>query len=320
MRVVCVCACHRSSTVGWLKASQLPRVQRSPCRSSARVSAQSEFIINGQKHEYPVTNDHAKIVDGRTYLKLCRRPAVVRRMLAAQVDADCSRNDSMWVLARSDVIDMIAELRFRKMKDHMLDSAQGKREFWNQSETPLCESHNLRPRRAADVRYKFWQNPTFQRAIATLPETLEIECPIDGVDAVSLTVLSNRKGPAWIQMSSSSMAWLTAAVAAQFAAGSVVQKNQPRKAMKLSEATESTTASGCEPTEAVAAESDDGTDSNNGTPEPEMTEPGHDTDRKGSPSMSPEVVRDATGGCAPTAVNPSIVQTQLSRFFAPSSS
>ena len=91
----------------------------------------AECIINGQKHEYPVTNDHAKIVDGRTYLKLCRRPAVVRRMLAAQVDADCSRNDSMWVLARSNVIDMIAELRFRKMKDHMLNSAQGKRDFWN---------------------------------------------------------------------------------------------------------------------------------------------------------------------------------------------
>ena len=131
MRVVCVCACHRSSTVGWLKASQLPRVQRSPCRSSARVSAQSEFIINGQKHEYPVTNDHAKIVDGRTYLKLCRRSTVVRRMLAVQVDVDCSRNDPMWVLARSNVIDMIAELRFRKMKDHVLDSAQGKREFWS---------------------------------------------------------------------------------------------------------------------------------------------------------------------------------------------
>ncbi len=226
----------------------------------------------------------------------------------------------MWVLARSNAIDVIAELRFRKMKDHVLNCIQGRRDFWNQSETPLGESHHLRSRRAADVRYKFWQNPRFQRAIATLPDTLEIRCPIDGVDAVPLTVLSDRKGPAWIQMSSSSVAWLTAAVAAQFAAGNVVPKNQPRKAMKLSEATESTTASGCEPTEAVAAESDDGTDSNNGTPEPEMTEPGHDTDRKGSPSMSPEVVRDATGGCAPTAVNPSIVQTQLGRCFAPSSS
>ncbi len=79
------------------------------------------------------------------------------------------------------------------------------------------------------MRYKFfWQNPRFQRAIATLLETLEIECPIDGVDVVPLTSLSNRKGPAWTQTSSSSMAWLTAAVAAQFAAGNVVPKNQPR--------------------------------------------------------------------------------------------
>ena len=53
----------------------------------------TEFIINGQKHEYPVTSEYAQIVDGRTYLKLCRRSAVVRRMLAVQVDADCSRND-----------------------------------------------------------------------------------------------------------------------------------------------------------------------------------------------------------------------------------
>ena len=72
----------------------------------------------------------------------------------------------MWVLARSNVIDMIAELRFRKMKDHALDSAQGKREFWNQSETPLCESHHLRSRRPADVRYKFWLIPARHRYIA----------------------------------------------------------------------------------------------------------------------------------------------------------
>ena len=95
-----------------------------------------KFIINGQKHEYLVTSEHAKIVDGRTYLKLCRRSTVVRRMLAVQVDVDCSRNDPMWVLARSNAIDVIAELRFRKMKDHVLNCIQGRRDFWNQSETP----------------------------------------------------------------------------------------------------------------------------------------------------------------------------------------
>ena len=258
-----------------------------------------EFKIGEQKHDYVVTNEHARIVDGRTYLKLCRRFTVVRRMLAMQANADSRRNEPMWVLARSNVIDMIAELRFRKMKEIVLSAVDGNHAYWNQSETHLGDAHHLRSKHVADVRYKLWKNPRFQRAIAALPDTLEIECEVDGVDTVPLVVLTHRKGPAWIQMTSTSMAWLTAAVAAQFAVGRVVPKNQPRKAMKLSEATESTTASGREHTEIFANESDDDTDDDIVVPEPSPSlEP---------TSMPPKVVSDVAAGTS--------VQTQLSRFF-----
>ena len=142
----------------------------------------------------------------------------------------------------------------------------------------------MRSKDAAAVRYKFWKNPRFQRAIATVPDTLEIECPIDGVDTVPLVVLPHRKGPAWIQMTSASMAWLTSAVAAQFADGRVVPKNQPRKTRKLSEAVESTTASGRDFTESFANESDQD------APEPSMMiEP---------TPMSPKVVSDAAASAS----------------------
>ena len=259
-----------------------------------------QFKIGDQQHDYAVSSEHARIVDGRTYLKLCRRSTLVRRMLAVQADVDTFRNEPMWALARSNVIDMIAELRFRKMKEIVLSAVNGNHAYWNRSETPLGEAHHVRSKEAADARYKFWKNPRFQRAIATVPDTLEIECPIDGVDTVPLVVLPHRKGPAWIQMTSASMAWLTSAVAAQFADGRVVPKNQPRKTRKLSEAVESTTASGRDFTDAFANESDQDTDDDIDAPEPSMMiEP---------TPMSPKVVSDVAASAS--------VQTQLGRFFA----
>ncbi len=47
-----------------------------------------EFKIGDQTHEYCITSEHARIVDGNTYLKLCYRSTVVRRMLAVQADVD----------------------------------------------------------------------------------------------------------------------------------------------------------------------------------------------------------------------------------------
>lgn len=261
-----------------------------------------EFKIGDQKHEYVVSSEHARIVDGRTYLKLCRRSTVVRRMLAVQADVDTSRNEPMWVLARSNVIDMIAELRFRKMKEIVMDDVVGNHAYWNRSETPLGEAHHVRSKEAADVRYKFWKNPRFQRSIAIVPDTLEIGCPIDGVHTVPLVVRPHRKGPAWIQMTSTSMAWLTSAVAAQFADGRVVPKNQPRKARKLSEATERTTASGRELTETFANESDHDTDDDIDVPEPSL-EP---------TPMPPQAVSDVASSAS--------VQTQLGRIFVASQS
>lgn len=275
-----------------------------------------EFKIGDQKHDYFITSEHARIVDGRTYLKLCRRSTVVRRMLAVQADVDNLKNEPMWVLARSNVIDMIAELRFRKMKEIVLGEVHGKHAYWNQSETPLGDAHHLRSKHAADVRYKFWKNPRFQRAIATVPDTLEIECPIDGVDTVPLVVLPHRKGPAWIQMTSTSMAWLTSAVAAQFADGRVVPKNQPRKAMKLSEAIESTTASDRDITETFANESDEDTASE---PEPssELTSmPPTVVSAIAMPEPEPSHELTSTPPTVVSAVASNAgVQTQLGRFF-----
>ena len=56
-------------------------------------------------------------------------------MLAVQADVDTLRNEPMWVLARSNVIDMIAELRFRKMKEIVPNAVHGNHAYWNQSET-----------------------------------------------------------------------------------------------------------------------------------------------------------------------------------------
>ena len=261
-----------------------------------------QFKIGDQQHDYALSSEHARIVDGRTYLKLCRRS--IRRMLAVQADVETLRNEGVWVLARSNVIDMIAELRFRKMKEIVLSAVNGNHAYWNRSETPLGEAHHVRSKDAADVRYKFWKNPRFQRAIATVPDTLEIECPIDGVDTVPLVVLPHRKGPAWIQMTSASMAWLTSAVAAQFADGRVVPKNQPRKTRKLSEAVESTTASGRDFTDAFANESDQDTGDDIDAPEPSMMiEPA---------PMPPKVVSDVAASAS--------VQTQLGRCCAASQS
>ena len=267
-----------------------------------------EFKIGDRTHEYVMTSEHARIVDGRTYLKLCRRSTVVRRMLAVQADVDNLKNEPMWVLARSNVIDMIAELRFRKMKEIVLTEVHGKHAYWNQSETPLGDAHHLRSKHAADVRYKFWKNPRFQRAIATVPDTLEIECPIDGVDTVPLVVLPHRKGPAWIQMTSASMAWLTSVVAVQFADGRVVPKNQPRKIRKLSETVESTTASERDFRESFANESDQDTDADIDAPEPSMMiEPTPMSQRVQASASTRQVVSDVAASAS--------VQTQLGRFF-----
>ena len=118
-----------------------------------------QFKIGDQQHDYALSSEHARIVDGRTYLKLCRRSTVVRRMLAMQADVDTLQNEPMWVLSRSNVIDMIAELRFRKMKELVLAEVHGKHAYWNQSETPLGDAHHLRSKHAADARYNFWKNP-----------------------------------------------------------------------------------------------------------------------------------------------------------------
>ena len=267
-----------------------------------------QFKIGDQQHDYALSSEHARIVDGRTYLKLCRRSTVVRRMLAVQADVDTLKNEPMWVLARSNVIGMIAELRFRKMKEIVLSAVNGNHAYWNRSETPLGEAHHVRSKEAASVRYKFWKNPRFQRAIATVPDTLEIESPIDGVDTVPLVVLPHRKGPAWIQMTSASMAWLTSAVAAQFADGRVVPKNQPRKIRKLSETVESTTASGRDFTESFANESDQDTDDDIDAPEPSMMiEPTPMSQRVQASASTRQVVSDIAAIAS--------VQTQLGRFF-----
>ena len=166
----------------------------------------------------------------------------------------------------------------------------------------------MRSKDAAAVRYKFWKNPRFQRAIATVPDTLEIECPIDGVDTVPLVVLPHRKGPAWIQMTSASMAWLTSAVAAQFADGRVVPKNQPRKIRKLSETVESTTASERDFSESFANESDQDTDADIDAPEPSMMiEPTPMSQRVQASASTRQVVSDIAAIAS--------VQTQLGRFF-----
>ena len=98
------------------------------------------------------------------------------------------------------------------------------------------------------------------------------------------------------------MAWLTSAVAAQFADGRVVPKNQPRKAIGLSEAIGRTTASDRDIAETFANESDDNTDDGIIVPEPslELT------------SMPPKVVSDVASSTS--------VQTQLGRFPAASHS
>ena len=119
-----------------------------------------QFKIGDQQHDYALSSEHARIVDGRTYLKLCRRSTVVRRMLAMQADVDDLKNEPMWVLSRSNVIDMIAELRFRKMKEIVMIAVSGKHAYWNRSETPLGEAHHVRSKDAADVRYKFCKKST----------------------------------------------------------------------------------------------------------------------------------------------------------------
>lgn len=268
-----------------------------------------QFKIGDQQHDYALSSEHARIVDGRTYLKLCRRSTVVRRMLAMQADVDTLQNEPMWVLSRSNVIDMIAELRFRKMKEIVMIAVDGKPDaYWNRSETPLGEAHHVRSKDAAAVRYKFWKNPRFQRAIATVPDTLEIECPIDGVDTVPLVVLPHRKGPAWIQMTSASMAWLTSVVAAQFADGRVVPKNQPRKIRKLADTGESTTGSERDFRDSFANESDQDTDADIDAPEPSMMiEPTPMPQRVQANASTRQVVSDIAAIAS--------VQTQLGRFF-----
>ena len=203
---------------------------------------------------------------------------------------------------------MIAELRFRKMKEIVMIAVDGKPAYWNRSETPLGEAHHVRSKDAAAVRYKFWKNPRFQRAIATVPDTLEIECPIDGVDTVPLVVLPHRKGPAWIQMTSASMAWLTSVVAAQFADGRVVPKNQPRKIRKLADTGESTTGSERDFRDSFANESDQDTDADIDAPEPSMMiEPTPMPQRVQANASTRQVVSDIAAIAS--------VQTQLGRFF-----
>ena len=164
------------------------------------------------------------------------------------------------------------------------------------------------PKDAAAVRYKFWKNPRFQRAIATVPDTLEIECPIDGVDTVPLVVLPQWKGLAWIQMTSASMAWLTSVVAAQFADGRVVPKNQPRKIRKLADTGESTTGSERDFRDSFANESDQDTDADIDAPEPSMMiEPTPMPQRVQANASTRQVVSDIAAIAS--------VQTQLGRFF-----
>ena len=54
-----------------------------------------QFKIGDQQHDYALSSEHARIVDGRTYLKLCRRSTVVRRMLAMQADVDDRKNEPL---------------------------------------------------------------------------------------------------------------------------------------------------------------------------------------------------------------------------------
>ena len=40
-----------------------------------------QFKIGDQQHDYALSSEHARIVDGRTYLKLCRRSIVVLSLI-----------------------------------------------------------------------------------------------------------------------------------------------------------------------------------------------------------------------------------------------
>ena len=170
--------------------------------SKADTAAEGKF----KSRQYTFNSDVIQKIEDAYYLMLNRSLISVRRLLTAQSTSheDTGHADDGIVnMGKTDIVDQLCAIRQKTVKLHICGGDTDKVD-------KVCSK-------------KQWYNRKgVQAALAEKPETIVIQTPqVGDLAPIAMRVITDLKGPLWIEVSDATLTWLTKAVDIQVRSGTV---------------------------------------------------------------------------------------------------